>query len=154
MMSRRSLESGQIQFSVILSLLVMLGIVYLIWAVFPAVSDEIEVRQALHAIANDGWHHGGRADLQKRLMDKLATIGSHAETTTDGVSRIAPGLGLQDEDVTITCTDRTQDCTEEPGQVDIQVRYERVMPLPLLTGKNITLRFHPHADATLKPVNW
>jgi hypothetical protein len=154
MMSRRSLESGQVQGSLLVVFVVALALGYLGWALYPAITDEMYVRQSLHAIANEGWHHGGRSDLHKQVMDKLATIGTHLETPADGPARAVQGLGVQDDDVVVSCTDRTQDCTDDTGEVQIQVRYQRVMPLPFLTDKSITLHFSPHADATLKSVNW
>jgi len=128
---------------------------YLGLAVYPAFSDEIEVRQQLHAVANEGWHHKGREELHRQVMEKLSGIGFHWERPDDGGPvRMAPGLGLTDDDVVVTCTDRGQDCSESDGRVEIRVRYQRLMPLPFLTGKNVTLNFSPHADATLNPVAW
>ena len=135
-------------------LLLALGGAYLFYALYPAFLDEIEVRSSLHSVANDGWHHHGREDLHKQIMDKLATIGFHSETLDDGSTSTVRGLGVPDEDVVITCTDATQDCSGSDGKVVIEVSYERVMPLPWWKGKSITLRFSPHADATLNTVSW
>ena len=153
-MSTRRSQSGQVQVSLVLVVLLALGGAYLLYAIYPAIVDEINVRQELHAIANEGWHRKGREELHREVMAKLAMIGFHVETRDDGTPVQMAGLGVPDDDVVITCTDRGQDCSEADGKVFIEVRYQRVMPLPGLTGKSLTLRFSPHADATLNAVNW
>jgi hypothetical protein len=151
--SRRS-QSGQIQFSLVLVVLVALLGGYFFYALYPAFLDEIDVRQAIQAVANDGWHLKGREDLHRQVMDKLAVIGSHPDVRDDGTPIVVRGLGVPDDDVIITCTDPIQTCSDANGKVFIEVRYQRVMPLPWWTGKTVSLRFSPHADATLNAVSW
>jgi hypothetical protein len=153
-LSTRRSQSGQVQVSLVLVLLLALGAGYLFYALYPAFLDEIDVRTNLHSIANDGWHHTGREDLHRKVIDKLRTIGFHYEPSEDGRPVRVTGLELAEDDVVVTCTDRGQDCSESDGQVFIEVHYQRSMPLPGLTGKNVTLRFNPHAEATLSAVAW
>jgi hypothetical protein len=151
--TRRS-QSGKVQVSLVLVLLLALTGAYFLYALYPAILDEIDVRTALHTIANDGWHKKGREELHQRVVDKLATIGSHIEKTEDGPLARVPGLGVPDDDIVVTCTDHAQDCTDSDGAVRIDVRYQREIPLPWIEGKTLTLNFSPHAEATLNAVNW
>jgi hypothetical protein len=153
-LATRRLQSGQVQVSLILVLLLALVGGYFVYALYPAFLDEVEVRTAIHSIANDGWHRNGREELHRRVVDKLATIGFHVEKTEEGQEIRVRGLGVPDDDIVVTCSDRGQDCSENDGAVKIEVRYQREMPLPWLTGKNVTLNFNPHAEATLNAVTW
>jgi hypothetical protein len=135
-------------------LLVALLGAYILYALYPAFLDELEVRTTLHSVANEGWHRKGREDMHRQVMDKLATIGFHLDTVEEGPPVQVRGIGVAEEDVVITCTDRSQDCSDNDGKVLIEVHYERVMPLPWLTGKSVTLKFNPHAEATLATVAW
>ena len=46
-----------------------------------------------------------------------------------------PGLPVTDDDISVTCTDTGQDCSEQSGEVTISVSYERHMPLPYWKGQ-------------------
>jgi hypothetical protein len=136
-------------------LLLLAGAGYLFYALYPAFLDNMDIQTTLHAVANDGWRRKGREDLHQQIMNKLANVGFHFEPSEDGSTPVrVRGLGVPEDDVVVTCTDRTQDCSENDGKIYVEVRYQRVMPLPGLTGKNVTLRFSPHAEATLAAVNW
>ena len=54
----------------------------------------------------------------------------------------------------MTCTDPTHDCTDPEGSVIISVSYTRLMLLPYLKGKYLTLHFAPSATESLQPVEW
>ncbi len=127
---------------------------YIGYALFPAFSDNMDATAAVHAMVNDAWQKMGKEELQKRMLEKLSTIGHHVETAAGGSPKEVAGLPIGDEDITITCTDTTQTCSDQEGQITISVNYERHMPLPFLKGKYITLHFHPSATETLLPAKW
>jgi hypothetical protein len=127
---------------------------YVGWAIYPAFSDNMELAQSIHAVANEAWRLTGKAEMEKRVMEACSRIGHHLETPPDGTEQDVPGLPVGDGDLTVDCSDRAQDCTEAEGTVTITVKYTRRMPLPWLKGKFITLHFGPTAHETLKPADW
>jgi hypothetical protein len=147
-------ESGAIQATTFLLLLALCLAGYLAYALFPAFNDNFSVKQAIQQIANDGWRLTGREDLRNRVIAKLPTIGSHAVADSTGHLVEVPGLLVSEPDVTVSCGDRGQDCSAAEGQVVISVEYRRVVPLPFLKEKTLTLHFHPSASAVLTPVVW
>ena len=152
-MNRRG-QSGEIQFMSVVLIAAVLAAGYLGYALYPAYSDELDASQAIHGIANDGWRRIGKEELHKRVMEKLARIGSHVETQAGGQPTEVPGLPIGDDDVTVVCTDQDQDCSESTGEVTLSFQYVRHVPLPGLTGKYLTLHFSSNATASLLPVKW
>jgi hypothetical protein len=147
-------ESGAIQATTVLLVLAVCCGAYLVYALFPAYSDNLLVKQTIQQIANDAWRLAGREELRSRVMAKLPTLGSHVVADSTGHLISAPGLLVPDRDVQIDCSDRGQDCSVAEGQVVISVEYKRVVPLPYLKDKQITVHFHPSARAALTAVIW
>jgi hypothetical protein len=136
-------------------LLLILGLAgYLVYTIFPAFSDNVSVKQAIQVTANEAWHGVGREELRNRVLGKLASMGSHAVTNATGHLEERPGLGVTDRDVEVVCSDRGQDCSSQDGRVSISVEYVRVVPLPFLKDKKVSLHFHPSASAAMTPVLW
>ncbi len=151
---RRRTESGEFNF---VALLLLSGVAlagYLAYALLPAFSDEMDVAQQLHAVANDGWRRIGKEEMHKRVLEAMGKIGNHIETPAGGLPTEVPGLEVNDDDVEISCTDQSQDCSDLTGDVTIAVHYTRLVPLPWLQGKFVTLHFSPSAHASLQPVKW
>ena len=151
---RRRAESGEINFVAVLMLCGVALAGYFAYALMPAFSDEMDVSQQIHAIANDGWRRIGKDELHKRVLEAMGKIGHHVETPAGGQPTDVPGLEVEDDDVEITCTDQDQDCSDAAGDVTIAVHYTRQVPLPGLQGKFVTLHFNPSAQASLQPVKW
>jgi hypothetical protein len=147
-------DSAEFQWSTWALALALVGVVYVGYALYPAFFDNMDATAVVHSVVNDAWHKLGREELQKRTLEKLASIGHHIETPAGGSPKEVPGLPVTDENITVTCTDTGQDCTEQQGEVTLSVNYERHMPLPFLKGKYITLKFHPSATGTLLPAQW
>jgi len=147
-------ESGAIQATTVILLLALCVAGYLVYAVFPAYNDNFTLKQTIQQIANDGWRLSGREDLRNRVIAKLPTMGAHAAIDSSGHLVEVPGLLVSERDVTVSCSDRGHDCGAAEGQVEISVEYRRVLLLPFLKDKTISLRFHPSARAALTPVVW
>jgi hypothetical protein len=147
-------ETGAVQASTIYLLLAACIAGYLIYAIFPAFSDNFLLKQAIQQVANDAWRLVGREELKARVLAKLPTIGSHSVANATGHLVQVPGLKVSDGDVQIVCTDHGEDCSAGEGEVAISVEYVRTVPLPFLKEKTISIHFHPSARAALTPVVW
>jgi hypothetical protein len=147
-------ESGAIQATTVILLLGLCIGAYLVYAIFPAYTDNLAVKQAIQQIANDAWRLPGREDLRSRVVAKLPTIGTHPVPDSTGHLVEVPGLQVADADIQVDCGDRGHDCTVAEGRVEISVEYQRTIPLPFLKDKTISVHFHPTGGATLTPVVW
>jgi hypothetical protein len=146
-------ERGQVQFTSILLLLAIAAGGYLIYALLPAYVDNYTLKQDLSGIVNQAWRRAGQAELQKQVVEKAQSIGSHVEIPPGGLPVVVKGLPVGDEETVVTCTDTAHDCTGD-GEVQITVSYVRIVALPYLTGKTVTLHFSPSAKESLQPVEW
>ncbi|HUB08441.1 MAG TPA: hypothetical protein VMB50_15660 [Myxococcales bacterium] len=147
-------DAAEFQWTTYALVLGIAAVGYVGYAIFPAFVDNMDASQQIHAVVNDGWRRIGKDEIQKRVLEKLSTIGSHVETPAGGAATVVRGLPVTDDDVIVTCTDQDQDCSDQSGDVTVSVHYARHMPLPWLKGKFITLHFSPSANASLAPVNW
>ncbi len=65
------------------------------------------------------------------------------------------GLPVGEDEVSVICTDQSaHDCSGADGDVEITVTYTRIVELPYLKGRFVTLHFSDSAKETLKPVEW
>ena len=150
----RGRSAGFIQFSTVLLILGLAVGGYFAYVIAPAYIDNYTLKQDLTGIANQAWRRVGRDELRKQVVDKAATIGSHVEIPEGGLPIVVRGLPVGDDEVTVTCTDAAGDCSGDEGEVFIAISYTRIMLLPYLKGKFVTLHFSPTAKETLKPVEW
>lgn len=151
---RGSKTSGGVQFTSILLILAIAIVGYFFWALVPAFSDNMDARQAISGIINQAWRRMGKEEIHKQVLEKLSTIGSHVETPAGGVTTVVKGLPIDDDSVVVLCSDEPGDCSTADGEVTVTVTYTRVVPLPYLTGKSLTLHFAPTAKESLKPAQW
>jgi hypothetical protein len=145
--------SGRIQFTSILTLLLITVGGYFAYALVPAYADNYTLKQDLSGVANQAWHKMGKEELQKQVIDKASAIGSHVEIPVGGLPITVKGLPVGDDEVTVLCTDPSGDCSGD-GEVMISVNYGRIVELPYLKGRFVTLHFSDSAKETLKPVEW
>ena len=127
---------------------------YFTYALLPAYTENYTLKQELSGVANQAWHKLGRDELQKQVIAKATGIGSHVEIPPSGLPVTVKGLPIGEDEVSVTCTDAAHDCSGDEGSVVIAVTYVRIMILPYLSGKYLTLKFSPSATESLKPVEW
>jgi hypothetical protein len=147
-------ERGQIQFTSILTLLVVAAIGYLGYALLPAYADNYTLKQDLSGIANQGWRNMGQLAMQQAVIEKAQGIGSHIEIPTGGLPVQVKGLPVGEDETVVTCTDASHDCSGADGDVQITVTYTRIVALPYLKDKTVTLHFSPSVKESLHPVEW
>ena len=147
-------NAGEIQFTSVLLLLAIATAGYFAWALLPAVADNYTAKQTIGGIVNQGWKRMGKEEMHKETLEKLSTIGSHIEQPPGGQPIEVKGLPIEDDSVVVVCTDPREDCSESDGEVTITVTYTRVVPLPYLKSKSVSLHFAPSAKETLKPAAW
>jgi len=145
---------GFIQFTTILTVLALSIGGYFLYALLPAYTENYTLKQELSGVANQAWHKLGREELQKQVIAKATGIGSHVEIPPSGLPVTVKGLPIGEDEVSVTCTDSARDCTGADGSVVIAVSYMRIMTLPYLSGKHLTLHFSPSATESLQPVEW
>jgi hypothetical protein len=147
-------NSGKVQFTTVLLVLGIAIAGYFAVTLVPAFSDNYTARQAIESVVNQGWRRMGKEEIHKQVLEKLSQIGTHLEQPADGAVHEVSGLPVDDDSVVVTCTDERGDCMNQEGDISVTVTYNRVIPLPYLTGKTITLHFAPTCKESLKPVNW
>jgi len=127
---------------------------YFSYVLLPAYIDNYTLKQDISGVVNEAWHKVGQTELQKQVIDKASGIGSHVEIPPSGLPVTVRGLPVGEDEVTVTCTDSSHDCTGSDGNVVITVTYTRIVELPYLKGKYVTLHFSPSASESLQPVEW
>jgi hypothetical protein len=142
------------QFTTVLLILAIAIAGYFFWAMLPAYEDNYTARQSIEGVVNQGWKKTGKEEIHKQILEKLSTIGSHVETPAGGVPVEVRGLPIDDDSVVVVCTDSRADCSASEGDVQVTVNYTRVVPLPFLGHKTISLHFSPSAKESLQPANW
>ena len=147
-------NSGEVQFTSILLILAVAIGGYFAFALIPAVADNYTAKQEIGGVVNQGWKRMGKEEMHKTVLEKLSRIGSHIEQPPDGKPIEVKGLPIDDDSVQVVCTDTREDCTDSEGEVTITVTYTRVVPLPYLKGKSVSLHFSPSMHDTLKPADW
>ncbi len=145
---------GRIQFTTILTLLLISVGGYFVWVLLPAYIDNYTLKQDLSGVANEAWHKLGKDELRKQVIEKASGVGTHIEIPPSGLPVTVRGLPIGEDEVVVTCTDQTADCSSSEGDVMINVTYTRIVAMPYLTGKFITLHFSPSAKESLKAVEW
>ncbi len=138
----------------ILLLLLLSGVAYFAYALLPAFFDNYTLKQDMSGIVNQAWHKQGQIELQKQVIAKAAAIGSHVEIPPSGLEVSVRGLPIGEDEVVVTCTDSTHDCSNPEGEVTIVATYTRIVALPYLKGKFVTLHFSPSVKESLHPVEW
>ena len=148
-------NSGKVQFTTILLVLAIATAGYFAFALLPAFADNYNARQAMESVVNQAWRRMGKEEVHKQILEKLSKIGTHLEQPagSDAVVEVG-GLPVDDDSVVVTCTDERADCTRDNGDITVVVNYVRVVPLPYLKGKTVSLHFAPKCTESLKPVNW
>jgi hypothetical protein len=144
---------GRIQFTSILSILLITVGGYFAYALVPVYADNYTLKQDLSGIANQAWRKMGKEELQKQVIEKASAIGSHVEIPRGGLPVTVKGLPVGEDEVVVVCTDQAGDCSGD-GEVTVAVNYARIVPLPYLKDRFVTLHFSPSAKETLKPVEW
>jgi hypothetical protein len=142
------------QWTSVLLLLLIAVAGYFAYTLLPAFEDNYTARQAIAGIVNQGWRHLGQTEIHRQILEKLSTIGSHVELPAGGQPIEVKGLPIDDDSVVVVCTDQQGDCSGADGEVMATVSYTRIISLPYLTGKTISLSFSPSAKESLHPVNW
>jgi hypothetical protein len=117
----------------ILVLAVVSGIYWLIFF-SKAFLDNVDVKEQITGAYNSGTLLDD-VGIRRYLQQHTETVGEHQVTDGFGNVRTAPGLGLQDDDITIIRDDVTQ-------TISIRVDYTRNIVLEP-SKKVYALHFHP-----------
>ena len=145
---------GRIQITSILLLLAIAAGGYFAYVLLPPYSDNYTLKQDLSGVANQAWKKAGQRELQKQVIEKAQSIGTHLEIPPSGLPIEVRGLPVGEDEVVVTCTDSSHDCTGGDGEATITVTYLRIIALPYLKGKYVKLNFAPSVKESLQPVEW
>jgi hypothetical protein len=124
---KRTQRRGSINPIAVLMLLAAIAGGWWLFTYLPVYWDNLTVREAASACAVN-YLAGGEEGVKTRLLTRLnettmdGTVGWHFETDDDGLEVRKPGLGVTEDQVTISFDERKRTLT-------VHVEYDRVVEL-------------------------